>query len=58
MAAVSSEGALFSGDAVSEAWTAAGASSSGAEFTLSANIPFEASEQARTVIVQAGGELY
>lgn len=30
-------------------------SSSSAEFTLSANVPGEAAEQARTVILQAGG---
>jgi hypothetical protein len=32
-------------------------SSGGAEYTLSANVPGEAADQARTVILQAGGQI-
>jgi hypothetical protein len=55
-AALSSEGALYSGElsGAGDNWTGGTPS---AEFSLSVHIPADAVEQARTVIVQAGGQL-
>jgi len=40
-----------------EELSSSGFTSSAAEFTLSANVPSEATEQARRVVLQAGGQL-
>ncbi|XID95395.1 hypothetical protein ACF3MZ_13140 [Paenibacillaceae bacterium WGS1546] len=57
-AAVSAEGALYSGDSAAGADDRLPFGGAGSlEYTLSASIPAEALEQARTVIRQAGGRL-
>ncbi|WP_205699905.1 hypothetical protein [Cohnella luojiensis] len=54
----SSSGVMASADAVANQWDATTEGSGPvSEFTLSANVPGEAAEQARTVIEQAGGQI-
>lgn len=53
----SSSGIMASADAAAHQWGVSPEGGPTAEFTLSANVPGEAAEQARTVILQAGGEM-
>jgi hypothetical protein len=53
----SSGGVMASGVAAAIQWGVTPEGGPTAEFTLSANVPGEAAEQARSVILQAGGQM-
>ncbi len=53
----SSAGVMASADVAAHQWGVTPQSGTAAEFMLSAKVPGDASEQARTVILQSGGQI-